>query len=114
MHDISRERETTLKFGLFSVNSYATSYPATAVEIAQLAESAGFESIWAGDIVVLSRRQMCSTGSILVSVELPALFPTLWLGSPMLSNATTAPRHLASLRSASRRLQEPSRWSVPD
>ena len=48
-----RERETTLKFGLFSVNSYACSYPETAVEIAQLAEAAGFESLWAGEHVVL-------------------------------------------------------------
>jgi probable F420-dependent oxidoreductase len=42
-----------VKFGLFSVNSYACSYPETAVEIAQLAESAGFESLWAGEHVVL-------------------------------------------------------------
>jgi len=42
-----------LKFGLFSVNSYACSYPKTAVEIAQLAEAAGFESLWAGEHVVL-------------------------------------------------------------
>jgi probable F420-dependent oxidoreductase len=35
------------------VNSYACSYPQTAVEIAQLAESAGFESLWAGEHVVL-------------------------------------------------------------
>lgn len=42
-----------MKFGLFSVNSYACSYPETAVEIAQLAELAGFESLWAGEHVVL-------------------------------------------------------------
>jgi probable F420-dependent oxidoreductase len=42
-----------LKFGLFSMNSYACSSPETAVEIAQLAESAGFESLWAGEHVVL-------------------------------------------------------------
>jgi probable F420-dependent oxidoreductase len=53
MDYVRRERETTLKFGLFSVNSYASSYPETAVEIAQLAESAGFESLWAGEHVVL-------------------------------------------------------------
>src|SRR5258706_10558909 len=35
------------------MNSYACSYPETAVEIAQLAESAGFESLWAGEHVVL-------------------------------------------------------------
>src|SRR5260221_860180 len=53
MDYVRRERETTLKFGLFSVNSYASSYPETAVGIAQLAESAGFESLWAGEHVVL-------------------------------------------------------------
>ena len=42
-----------MKFGLFSVNSYTCSYPETSVEIAQLAESAGFESLWAGEHVVL-------------------------------------------------------------
>ncbi len=42
-----------MKFGLFSMNSYACSSPETAVEIAQLAESAGFESLWAGEHVVL-------------------------------------------------------------
>jgi probable F420-dependent oxidoreductase len=42
-----------VEFGLFSMNSYACSSPETAVEIAQLAESAGFESLWAGEHVVL-------------------------------------------------------------
>jgi probable F420-dependent oxidoreductase len=42
-----------VKFGLFSMNSYACSYPETAAEIAQLVESAGFESLWAGEHVVL-------------------------------------------------------------
>jgi probable F420-dependent oxidoreductase len=53
MYNVSIERETPVKFGLFSVNSYACSYPETAIEIAQLAESAGFESLWAGEHVVL-------------------------------------------------------------
>lgn len=51
--NLRETRRDTLKFGLFSVNSYACSYPETAVEIAQLAESAGFESLWAGEHVVL-------------------------------------------------------------
>jgi probable F420-dependent oxidoreductase len=42
-----------MQYGLFSVNSYACSRPATAVRIARLAESAGFESLWAGEHVVL-------------------------------------------------------------
>lgn len=47
-----------MKFGLFSVNSYTCSYPETAVEIAQLGESAGFESLWAGEHVVLPDPQV--------------------------------------------------------
>src|SRR5215467_11237020 len=42
-----------MKFGLFAVNTYACSYPETAIKVAQLAEEAGFESLWAGEHVVL-------------------------------------------------------------
>lgn len=42
-----------LRYGLFSVNSCACSRPETAARIARLAESAGFESLWAGEHVVL-------------------------------------------------------------
>jgi probable F420-dependent oxidoreductase len=42
-----------LGFGLFSVNAYACSRPAVAARIARLAEAAGFESLWAGEHVVL-------------------------------------------------------------
>ena len=42
-----------MKFGLFAVNMYACSYTETAIEVAQLAEAAGFESLWAGEHVVL-------------------------------------------------------------
>jgi probable F420-dependent oxidoreductase len=47
-----------MKFGLFSMNDYACSYPETAVQIARLAEDAGFESLWAGEHVVLPDPQM--------------------------------------------------------
>jgi probable F420-dependent oxidoreductase len=47
-----------LKFGLFSMNSYACSYPETAVEVAQLAEATGFESLWVGEHVVLPDPQV--------------------------------------------------------
>src|SRR6266700_3099784 len=47
------EREKHMKFGLFAVNMYACSYPETAIQVAQLAEEAGFESLWAGEHVVL-------------------------------------------------------------
>jgi probable F420-dependent oxidoreductase len=42
-----------MKVGLFSVNSYACSRPATAARIARQAESCGFDSLWAGEHVVL-------------------------------------------------------------
>ena len=42
-----------MKFGLFAVNMYACSYPETAIQVAQMAEAAGFESLWAGEHVVL-------------------------------------------------------------
>ncbi len=43
----------TLKFGLFSINFGACSYPATAIRIARAAEAAGFDSLWTGEHVVL-------------------------------------------------------------
>ncbi|GCE30045.1 LLM class F420-dependent oxidoreductase [Dictyobacter alpinus] len=47
-----------MKFGLFSMNSFVCSSPEVAVKIAQLAESAGFESLWAGEHVVLPDPQV--------------------------------------------------------
>src|SRR3954453_577772 len=43
----------SLRFGLFSVNSGPCSQPATAARIARLAEAVGFDSLWAGEHVVL-------------------------------------------------------------
>lgn len=42
-----------LTFGLFSLNSHACCNPETALRIAQVAEAAGFDSLWAGEHVVL-------------------------------------------------------------
>ncbi len=42
-----------MKFGLFSMNMGPCSYPGAAVRIARAAEAAGFESLWAGEHVVL-------------------------------------------------------------
>src|SRR5437763_4970087 len=47
-----------MKFGLFAVNMYACSYPETAIQVAQLAEEAGYESLWAGEHVVLPDPQV--------------------------------------------------------
>jgi len=43
-----------LKFGLTSINAGATSYPEALVRIAQAAETAGFDSLWAGEHHILS------------------------------------------------------------
>jgi probable F420-dependent oxidoreductase len=43
-----------LKFGLTSINMGATSYPEALVRIAQAAETAGFDSLWAGEHHVLA------------------------------------------------------------
>jgi len=42
-----------LQFGLFSMNQDACSYPDTAARVARAAETAGFESLWCGEHVVL-------------------------------------------------------------
>jgi probable F420-dependent oxidoreductase len=43
-----------LKFGLTSIQAGATSYPEALARIAQAAETAGFDSLWAGEHVVLA------------------------------------------------------------
>jgi probable F420-dependent oxidoreductase len=50
---LARRGVFSMKFGLFSMNSNACSFPENAVRIARLAERAGFESLWAGEHVVL-------------------------------------------------------------
>lgn len=47
-----------LKFGLFAMNMEACSVPGAAARIAKLAEWAGFDSLWAGEHVVLPDPQV--------------------------------------------------------
>ena len=56
-----------LKFGVTSINTGATSYPEALVQLAQAAEAAGFESLWAGEHSVLaeSSTRMPATNRIL-------------------------------------------------
>ncbi|HEU5042393.1 MAG TPA: LLM class flavin-dependent oxidoreductase, partial [Gemmatimonadales bacterium] len=42
-----------ISIGLFSINSHACATPEVAVEVAQLAEELGYDSVWAGEHVVL-------------------------------------------------------------
>ena len=42
-----------LKFGLSGINGRVTSYPEALVQLAQAAESAGFEFLWAGEHIIL-------------------------------------------------------------
>lgn len=50
-----------MKFGLFSINMDSCSDPETARQIAQFAEAAGFESLWAGEHIVLPDPQIPSS-----------------------------------------------------
>jgi probable F420-dependent oxidoreductase len=59
-----------MKFALFSTNMGPCSAPDTAVRVAQTAESVGFESIWAGEHVVLPEPQVPPS-------PLPAAYPML-------------------------------------
>jgi probable F420-dependent oxidoreductase len=42
-----------MKFGLFGINNGPCAFPDTAAAVAQAAESAGFESLWTGEHVIL-------------------------------------------------------------
>jgi probable F420-dependent oxidoreductase len=42
-----------MRYGLFSTNAYACSYPEAVARVARAAEAAGFESLWGGEHVVL-------------------------------------------------------------
>src|SRR5207248_2811057 len=52
-----RNMAGNLKFGLTSVHAGANSYPEKMAHIAQVVESAGFDSVWAGGHPVLSETQ---------------------------------------------------------
>jgi probable F420-dependent oxidoreductase len=56
-----------LKFGLTAINARVTSYPEALVRLAQVAETAGFDSLWAGEHHVLaeSSERMPATNRIL-------------------------------------------------
>ena len=56
-----------LKFGLTAINAGVTSYPEALVRLAQVAETAGFDSLWAGEHHVLaeSSERMPATNRIL-------------------------------------------------
>jgi probable F420-dependent oxidoreductase len=56
--EITAQKGERMKFGLFSVNSYVCSFPEVAARIARLAEEAGFESLWAGEHIVLPDPQV--------------------------------------------------------
>ena len=47
-----------MKFGLFGINNGPCAFPDTAAAVAQAAESAGFESLWTGEHVILPDPQV--------------------------------------------------------
>jgi Luciferase-like monooxygenase/TAT (twin-arginine translocation) pathway signal sequence len=63
-------KEHTMKFGLYGINMGPCNVPAVATRVAQAAEAAGFESLWAGEHVVLPDPQVPLS-------PLPASFPVL-------------------------------------
>ena len=48
----------TMRFGLFAINMGVCAEPDVAVRIAQVAEAAGFDSVWTGEHVVLPDPQV--------------------------------------------------------
>lgn len=52
-HASPRHTVPTVKFGLFAINYGTCGHPDAAIEVAQYAEAAGFESVWTGEHVVL-------------------------------------------------------------
>jgi probable F420-dependent oxidoreductase len=66
-----------MSIGLFSVNFYACSNPATSARVARQAEQAGFESLWAGEHVVLPDPRVPPSP---MDPERPILDPLVALG----------------------------------
>lgn len=50
-----------MKIGLFAINYGTCGDPASAVQVAQAAEAAGFESVWTGEHIVLPRYEATHT-----------------------------------------------------
>ena len=63
-------KEHAMKFGLYGINMGPCNVPAVAARVAQAAEAAGFDSLWAGEHVVLPDPQVPLS-------PLPASFPVL-------------------------------------
>src|SRR5947207_11674845 len=66
-----------MKFALFGINMGVCSNPDTAARVAQAAEAAGFDSVWAGEHVVLPDPQVPPSP---MAPQDPALDPLLALG----------------------------------
>ena len=60
----------SMKFGLYGINMGPCNVPAVAARVAQAAEAAGFDSLWAGEHVVLPDPQVPPS-------PVPASFPVL-------------------------------------
>src|SRR3954470_22094721 len=65
-----------MRFGMFSINAYAACDPRTMARVAKAAEAAGFESLWAGEHVVLPDPQVPPSP---MAPQDPALDPLLGL-----------------------------------
>src|SRR5712691_12515904 len=78
-----------MKFGLFGINTGPCANPATAAATARAAEAAGFDSVWAGEHVVLPDPQ----------VPPSPMAPQDWALDPLLALAWAA-AHTSTIRLA--------------
>lgn len=75
---MSEPRIGAVKLGLFGVNMGALSVPGSLAETAQAAEAAGFESLWAGEHVVLPDPQVPPSPMAPQDPALDALLGLTW------------------------------------
>ncbi len=93
--DIPRELRTfwemaTLKLGLFGVNMGSSATPDAVIATAQAAEAAGFESLWAGEHVVLPDPQAPPSPMAPQDGALDPLIALTWAAA---HTSTHPPRH---------------------
>ncbi len=70
-----------MKLGLFSVNMGAGSGPAEVIEMARAAEDAGFDSVWAGEHIVLPDPQVPPSPMAPQAVALDSLVALTWIAA---------------------------------
>lgn len=72
---------SVVKLGLFSVNMGAASGPEELIEVARAAEAAGFDSVWAGEHIVLPDPQVPPSPMAPQDVALDSLVALTWIAA---------------------------------